>query len=166
MDAILRFIVIMTTNGIFHAFVLLTGLYCLLIVTRHRRGASDCDLKYPNPHNGDAASSLSSSPENKACPAGSRPHSSDCQAALTAASSNGESTGELDPILFEELESWRRNPSLDRRSSALMRRLFEEDADRCLDFPCGGELSAEVRRAVENNSIYIEEIACNTPQST
>lgn len=94
---------------------------------RHRRGASDCDLKYPA---ADAAQLPSDPPDE----------------------------GEVDPVLYGELEAWRRNPTLDRKASPLMARLWDEDADRCLDFPCGAELSSKVRRAVQDNSIYIEEV--------
>jgi hypothetical protein len=39
-----------------------------------------------------------------------------------------------------------------------MQRLFEEDADRCLDFP-QKDLAARVKLAVQNNVIFIEEFA-------
>ena len=118
----------------------------LKMFTRHRRGASDCDFKYPPGGENSAASVASSSSDPSA------------ESAATSSTAAAGEEGEVDPILYGELESWRANPTLDRRSSALMARLWDEDADRCLDFPCGKELSSRVRRAVEENSIYIEEV--------
>lgn len=124
----------------------------LKMFTRHRRGTSDCDMKYHHiQHQGDSSPSLlSSSPENR--------HSSD---ALIDPSTADDTHGEVDPVLYDELEVWRQKPSLEQDSSPLMKRLFEEDADRCLDFP-QRELAARVRRAVQDNAIYIEELAAQS----
>lgn len=124
----------------------------LKMFTRHRRGTSDCDMKYHHiQHQGDSSPSLlSSSPENPTR------RSSDALADATTA--DGDAHGEIDPVLYAELESWRQKPSLEQDKSPLMKRLFEEDADRCLDFP-QDELAARVRRAVKDNAIYIEELA-------
>ncbi len=62
----------------------------------------------------------------------------------------------MDPVFYGEFLAWRQNPGLCRQSR-FVGRLYDEDADRCLDFP-NGELSAGVRRAVENNSVSIEEV--------
>lgn len=95
-----------------------------LLVTRHRRGASDCDLKYQS--------------------AGSDGELAEEDAPL-----------EVDPVFYGEFEMWRQDPSLSKKSP-FIKRLFDEDADRCLDFP-HHDLSQRVRQAVEDNSIYIEE---------
>lgn len=124
-----------------------------MFTSRHRRGASDFDLKYqPEVNSVSAAVALSSSLENNAT--------------IPPDSNNSADEREVDPTLYEELESWRRNPTLSRTSSGLMKRLFEEDADRCLDFPCSPELKARVRKAVEENCVYIEECTSNDVNST
>ncbi len=130
-----------------------------MFTSRHRRGASDFDLKYQQQQQGlaevnsvSAGVALSSSLDNNA--ATTIPAPPDCD------------ERDVDPTLYEELESWRRNPSLSRTSGGLMKRLFEEDADRCLDFPCGPELKARVRKAVEENCVYIEECPSNDANST
>lgn len=98
--------------------------------TRHRRGASD-DLKL----NGLVL-----------------------DAGVTVDVVDGSvSEREVDPVFFEEFEEWRRNPVL-TKDSLFVERIFNEDADRCLDFP-NSDLSLKVRKAVESNCVYIEE--CN-----
>lgn len=127
----------------------------LKMFTRHRRGTSDCDMKYHHiQHQGDSSPSLlSSSPEN--------PTRRSSDALADPSTADGDTHGEVDPVLYAELEVWRQNPSLEQDSSPLMKRLFEEDADRCLDFP-QHELAARVRRAVQDNAIYIEELAAQS----
>lgn len=135
----------------------------LKMFARHRRGASDCDMKYhhlPQQHLNDSSTSLSSSPE---CPAKANSDALNAASATINGQALNGAGGEIDPVLYEELVAWRRNPSLDRQGSELMRRLFDEDAGRCLDFP-HSDLAARVRRAVEDNTIDIEEF--NTAQTT
>ncbi len=120
----------------------------LKMFTRHRRGTSDCDMKYHHIQQGDSSPSmLSSSPENPP-----RPLSDAC------ASQSTSDEGEIDPVLYAELEMWRQKPSLEQENSPLMKRLFDEDADRCLDFP-QRDLAVRVKRAVKDNVIFIEEFA-------
>ena len=129
----------------------------LKMFTRHRRGASDCDMKYHHlqREQGDASPSLlSSSPEIMS-------RGSTDTLAHTP-SSAGADEGEIDPVLYGELQLWRRNPGLDRDSNnPFVKRLFDEDADRCLDFP-QRELAVRVRKAVQDNAIYIEELPSQT----
>ena len=120
----------------------------LKMFTRHRRGTSDCDMKYHHIQQGDSSPSmLSSSPENPP-----RPLPDACASQTTC------DEGEIDPVLYAELEVWRQNPSLEQDNSPLMKRLFDEDADRCLDFP-QRDLAVRVKRAVKDNVIFIEEFA-------
>ncbi|KAI9559383.1 hypothetical protein GHT06_016172 [Daphnia sinensis] len=134
----------------------------LKMFTRHRRGTSDCDMKYHHIQGGaDLNSPLSSSPENPARPATATAADACCvngSGSHLAGTPDGDGCGEVDPVLYDELEKWRKNPSLEQESSPLMQRLFEEDADRCLDFP-QRDLAARVRRAVRDNVIFIEEFA-------
>ena len=127
----------------------------LKMFTRHRRGTSDCDMKYHHIQSGaDLNSPLSSSPENPVRPSAADPS---CLNGHLAATPDNDGC-EVDPVLYDELENWRKNPSLEQDSSLLMQRLFEEDADRCLDFP-QKDLAARVKLAVQNNVIFIEEFA-------
>jgi len=95
----------------------------LKMLGRHRRGASDCDLKY--------------------------------QSADVAEAEPDTAAPEVDPVFYGEFEAWRQDPSLSK-TSPFIQRLFDEDAGRCLDFP-HHDLSQRVSRAVEDNTIYIEE---------
>jgi len=111
----------------------------LKMFNRHRRGTSDCDLKYV----GAADTPSNASGDNSAAaPAASCP---------TPASDERE----VDPVFYSEFLKWRENPSL-TKNSRFVERLFHEDADRCLDFP-NEDLSQKVRQAVDNNCVYIEE---------
>ncbi|EFX66735.1 hypothetical protein DAPPUDRAFT_302453 [Daphnia pulex] len=131
----------------------------LKMFTRHRRGTSDCDMKYHHIQGGaDLNSPLSSSPENPVRPAGAAADACCLNGGSHLASTPDNDGCEVDPVLYDELENWRKNPSLEQESSPLMQRLFEEDADRCLDFP-QKDLAARVRLAVQDNVIFIEEFA-------
>jgi len=96
----------------------------LKLLGRHRRGASDCDLKYQS-------------------------------TGWDSEAAEEDELKEVDPVFYAQFEIWRQDPSLSRKSP-FIQRLFDEDADRCLCFP-HHELSQRVRRAVEDNTIYIEE---------
>lgn len=131
----------------------------LKMFTRHRRGTSDCDMKYHHIQGGaDLNSPLSSSPENPVRPAGAAADACCLNGGSHLAGTPDNDGCEVDPVLYDELENWRKNPSLEQESSPLMQRLFEEDADRCLDFP-QKDLAARVRLAVQDNVIFIEEFA-------
>jgi len=88
-----------------------------------------------------------------------RRDTSDCdlkfQSTDVAESEPDAAVPEVDPVFYGEFEGWRQEPSLSKESP-FIQRLFNEDAGRCLDFP-HHDLSQRVSRAVEDNTIYIEE---------
>ncbi|XP_048401522.1 guanine nucleotide exchange factor for Rab-3A-like isoform X5 [Stegostoma tigrinum] len=64
---------------------------------------------------------------------------------------------EIDLILFEEFQSWKEDPTLDK-ASPFLERIYQEDISPCLSF-AKHELTEAVQTAVENNTLSIEPAA-------
>ena len=62
----------------------------------------------------------------------------------------------MDPVVQREFVTWKQEPVLDH-SSAFMQRVYTEDIDLCLAFP-NSTLAHLVSKAIEENSIFIEEV--------
>lgn len=63
----------------------------------------------------------------------------------------------VDPVLKNEYMAWKKCPTLDKKSSPFLKRLYEEDFIPCLTFP-NESLTVKVRQAVENNSVSMSPI--------
>ncbi|XP_048401528.1 guanine nucleotide exchange factor for Rab-3A-like isoform X9 [Stegostoma tigrinum] len=64
---------------------------------------------------------------------------------------------QIDLILFEEFQSWKEDPTLDK-ASPFLERIYQEDISPCLSF-AKHELTEAVQTAVENNTLSIEPAA-------
>ncbi|XP_060694817.1 guanine nucleotide exchange factor for Rab-3A-like isoform X2 [Hemiscyllium ocellatum] len=64
---------------------------------------------------------------------------------------------EIDLILFEEFQSWKEDPTLDK-ACPFLERIYQEDISPCLSF-AKHELTEAVQAAVENNTLSIEPAA-------
>ena len=104
-------------------------------------------LNTPNDLNADASEQLSGSPyaNGVLVPVGCTPNS-------------GGEMRNVDPNLRQEYLEWKKNPSLDRNSSAFLNRIYKEDIDLCLDFPIDPEymyLKSDLHEAIHKQSICI-----------
>ncbi|XP_064490374.1 guanine nucleotide exchange factor for Rab-3A-like isoform X2 [Ornithodoros turicata] len=68
---------------------------------------------------------------------------------------------EVDPVYHKEFVAWRQNPQLDP-SDPFLARIYQEDIIPCLHF-AAYDLTQEVLKAIENNSITIEAVSGNSP---
>lgn len=59
-------------------------------------------------------------------------------------------------MLHREFVHWRQEPDLSR-NNPFINRVYSEDIDLCLAFP-NSTLAHKVQRAIEENSLYIEEV--------
>ncbi|XP_043542498.1 guanine nucleotide exchange factor for Rab-3A-like isoform X1 [Chiloscyllium plagiosum] len=64
---------------------------------------------------------------------------------------------QIDLILFEEFQSWKEDPTLDK-ACPFLERIYQEDIIPCLSF-AKHELTEAVQAAVENNTLSIEPAA-------
>ena len=89
-------------------------------------------------------------------------------ASSSLSSSNGSSSSQsgeaeqapmkyIDPALRKEYLSWKKSPTLDRKESPFIERIYAEDIDRCLEF-ANAEAAAAVSRAVHGNSLCINPV--------
>ncbi|XP_043923377.1 guanine nucleotide exchange factor for Rab-3A isoform X6 [Protopterus annectens] len=67
---------------------------------------------------------------------------------------------EVDPVLFEEFQQWKEEPTLDK-TCPFLERIYREDVWPCLSF-AKRELAQSVQDAVENNTLSIEPAAAQT----
>ena len=85
-------------------------------------------------------------------------------AASSLSSSNGSSSGEdqtpmkyIDPALRKEYLSWKKCPTLDRKESPFIERIYAEDINRCLEF-ANEDAATTVSKAVHSNSLCINPV--------
>lgn len=107
----------------------------------HRKSPSDFDLKYGRDTT-PPSSPLKESRINDAAALAQFPLDPECW--------------EVDPVVHKEFIVWKQNPTLER-SNPFMQRIYEEDIDLCLAFP-NSTLAHRVQRAIEDNSVFIEEV--------
>ncbi|KAK4297511.1 hypothetical protein Pmani_030078 [Petrolisthes manimaculis] len=107
----------------------------------HRKSPSDFDLRYGRDTT-PPSSPLKESRINDAAALAQFPLDPECW--------------EVDPVVHKEFILWKQNPTLDR-SDPFMQRIYEEDIDLCLAFP-NSTLAHHVQRAIEDNSVFIEEV--------
>lgn len=107
----------------------------------HRKSPSDFDLKYGRDTT-PPSSPLKESRINDAAALSQFPLDPECW--------------EVDPVVHKEFIAWKQNPTLER-SDPFMQRIYEEDIDLCLAFP-NTTLAHRVQRAIEDNSVFIEEV--------
>lgn len=67
---------------------------------------------------------------------------------------------EVDPVLFEEFQQWKEEPTLDK-TCVFLERIYREDVWPCLSF-AKRELAQSIKDAVENNTLSIEPAAAQT----
>ncbi|XP_043923373.1 guanine nucleotide exchange factor for Rab-3A isoform X2 [Protopterus annectens] len=67
---------------------------------------------------------------------------------------------QVDPVLFEEFQQWKEEPTLDK-TCPFLERIYREDVWPCLSF-AKRELAQSVQDAVENNTLSIEPAAAQT----
>lgn len=60
----------------------------------------------------------------------------------------------IDPTLRKDFLSWRKTPTLDRRSSPFLERVYREDVDLCLSFP-NRALAERVSAAIHANALCL-----------
>ncbi|XP_045112645.1 guanine nucleotide exchange factor for Rab-3A-like isoform X3 [Portunus trituberculatus] len=111
----------------------------------HRKSPSDFDLKYGRDTT-PPSSPLKESRINDAAGLAQFPLDPECW----------EVSQSVDPVVHKEFIAWKQNPTLER-SNPFMQRIYEEDIDLCLAFP-NSVLAHRVQRAIEDNSVFIEEV--------
>lgn len=65
--------------------------------------------------------------------------------------------GEVDPVFHEEFVEWKKSPTFDPMNSDFIKRIYDEEIYPVFNFKVK-ELTAQVLRAIEDNSIIIEAV--------
>ncbi|KHJ44340.1 GDP/GTP exchange factor Sec2p [Trichuris suis] len=71
---------------------------------------------------------------------------------------------EIDPICHCEFASWRETYDITNTEHPFLKRIFVEDVQPCLTFS-NVELASKVRQSILSNTILLEKLCCDRPQT-
>lgn len=75
---------------------------------------------------------------------------------------HSEEYGEVDPVFHQEFLEWKKNPNFDPIISDFIKRIYDEEIYPVFNFK-DKELTADVLRAIEDNTLIIEAVSDKSP---